>query len=74
MEEYSQKFKSLWDMVKAFGGLPGVHKGLIKGVLAMPGKMRDPYNATEEELMAVEAKVTKAVKAALLISGMDKKR
>ncbi len=33
VEEYSQKFKSLWDMVWAFGGLPGVYKGLVKGVL-----------------------------------------
>ncbi len=45
-----QKFKSLWDTVKVFRGSPGVHKGLVKGVLAMPGKTRDPYNAVEEEL------------------------
>jgi hypothetical protein len=40
----------------------------------MPGKRRDPYNVTEEEVMAAEEKVTKPVKAALLISGMDKER
>jgi hypothetical protein len=69
-----QNFKSLWDTVKVFGGLLGVHKGLVKGVLTMPGKARDPYNVTEEELAAAEEEVTEAVKAALLISGMDKKR
>ncbi len=74
VEEYLQTIKSLWDMVKVFGGSLGVHKGLVKGVLAMPGKMRDPYNVTEEELMAMEEEVTKAVKVALLISGADKKR
>ncbi len=74
VEEYSQNVKSLWDMVEAFRGLSGVHKGLVKGVLAMPRKTRDPYNVTEEELVAVEEKVTKAVKAALLISSADKKR
>ncbi len=42
VEEYMQNFKSLWDTVEAFGGFLGVHKGLVKGVLAMPGKMRDP--------------------------------
>jgi hypothetical protein len=40
-------------MGEAFRGLLGVHKGLVKGVLAMLGKTRDPYNVTEEELAAV---------------------
>jgi hypothetical protein len=61
-------------MVKAFRRLPGVHKGLIKGVLTMPGKTRDPYNIIEEELVAAEEEVTKAVKAVLLISNADKMR
>ena len=25
VEEYARNFKSLWDMVEAFGGLPGIH-------------------------------------------------
>ncbi len=29
VEEYSRNFKSLWDTVEAFGGLPGMQKGLI---------------------------------------------
>jgi hypothetical protein len=74
VEEYLQSFKSLWHMVEAFGGSPRVHKGLVKGVLAMSGKARDPNNVTEEELAVAEEEVTKAVKAALLISGVDKKR
>ncbi len=74
VEDYSQNFKSLWDMVEAFGESPGVHKKLVKGVLAMQGKTRDPYNITEEELAAAKEEVTEAVKAALLISGTDKKR
>ncbi len=28
-EEYARNFRSLWDMVEAFGGLPGIHKGLV---------------------------------------------
>jgi hypothetical protein len=40
----------------------------------MPGKTRDPYNVTEEELTTAEEEVTKAVKVALLISGTEKKR
>ncbi len=54
--------------------MPGVHKGLVKGVLAMPEKTRDPYNVTAEELAAMKEVVTKAVKAAPFISGVDKKR
>jgi hypothetical protein len=42
VEQYSQNCKSLWDTVKAFEGLPGVHKGLVMGVLPMPEKERDP--------------------------------
>jgi hypothetical protein len=33
MEKYSWNFKSLWDMVEAFGGSPGVHKGLVTSLL-----------------------------------------
>jgi hypothetical protein len=58
LEEYLQNFKSLWDTVEAFGGLPGVNKGLVKGVLTMPGKTRDPYNVTEEELAAMKEEAT----------------
>ncbi len=36
--------------------------------------MADPNNVTEDELAAMEAKVSEAVKGALLISGADKRR
>jgi hypothetical protein len=37
VDEYAHNFKSLWDTVKAFGGSPGIHKGLVKGLLTSPG-------------------------------------
>ena len=36
-DEYACNFKSLWDTLEVFGGLPGVHKGLVNGLLALPG-------------------------------------
>jgi hypothetical protein len=33
VEEYGWNFKSLWDMVEAFGGSPGIHKGLTDSIL-----------------------------------------
>jgi hypothetical protein len=37
VNEYAHNFKSLWDTVEAFGESPGIHKGLVKGLLALPG-------------------------------------
>ncbi len=37
INEYVHNFKSLWDKVEAFGGLPGIHKRLVKGLLILPG-------------------------------------
>ena len=34
VEEYGQNFKSLWDMVEAFRGSPGIHKRLTDSILA----------------------------------------
>ena len=33
VEEYGCNFRSLWDTVVAFGGSPGVHKGLVNAAL-----------------------------------------
>jgi hypothetical protein len=33
VEEYGRNFKSLWDTVEAFGGSPGVHRGLTDTIL-----------------------------------------
>ncbi len=34
VEEFGRNFRSLWEMVEAFGGSPGVHKGLVDGLLS----------------------------------------
>ena len=47
VKEYLQNFKSLWDMVEAFRGSPGIHKGLVEGLLKSPGRLVDPSNVTE---------------------------
>ncbi len=72
-EDYSRNLRSLWDTVEAFGGLPGVHKGLIEGLIRAPGRKADPNTVAEDELGAVKAEASEAVKAALLISGMDRR-
>jgi hypothetical protein len=37
VDEYAHNFKSLWDTVEAFGGSPGIHQGLVNGLLATLG-------------------------------------
>jgi hypothetical protein len=37
VDKYGRNFQSLWDTVEAFGGSPGVHKGLVDGLLRQPG-------------------------------------
>ncbi len=39
----------------------------------MPGQVAGPNNVTEDELAAVEAEASEAVKGALLIHGVDKR-
>ncbi len=34
VEEFGRNFQSLWETVEAFGGSPGVHKGLVDGLLS----------------------------------------
>ncbi len=34
VEEFGCNFRSLWETVEAFGGSPGVHKGLVDGLLS----------------------------------------
>ncbi len=33
VEEYTRNFNSLWDTDEAFGGTPGLQKGLVEGML-----------------------------------------
>jgi hypothetical protein len=74
VKEYARNLRSLWDTVEAFEGSPGVHKGLVEGLIRTPEQVADPNNVTEDELAAVEAKVSEAVKGALLISSTNKRR
>ena len=34
MDEFGRNFQSLWETVEAFRGSPGVHKGLVDGLLS----------------------------------------
>ncbi len=34
VEKFRCNFRSLWETVEAFGGSPGVHKGLVNGMLS----------------------------------------
>ncbi len=64
VEEYARNLRSLWDTVEAFRGSPGVHKGLVEGLIRMSRRVADPNNMTEDEFAAVEAEVSEAVKGA----------
>jgi hypothetical protein len=73
VEEYSWNFRSFWNTVEAFGGLPGVHKGLVAGILKEPGRVSGS-SPTPTKIKNVEEEASKSVKAVLLISGADKRR
>ena len=69
IKEYGRNFRFLWDTVKAFGGLPEVHTGLVKAALK---SVRGRPNVAQ--IKGTEETMSKAVKAALLISGADRRR
>ena len=71
VEEYGRKFKSLWDTMEAFGGLPGIHKGLTDSLLAATVTSGSP---TAAQIKQVGEELSKAVKAALLISRANRQR
>jgi hypothetical protein len=72
VEEYGRNLKSLWDTVEAFGGSPGVHKGLTNTILK--GVVPTGEVAMAAQVMAAEEESSEKVKAALLISGADRQR
>ena len=72
VEEYGRNLKSLWDTVEAFGGSPGVHKGLTDTILM--GAVPAGEVATAAQVMTAEEESNEKVKAALLISGADRQR
>ena len=75
MEDYSRNLKSLWDTAKAFVAFPGILRGLVEGwLIAKPGLISDINNITNAERAEAETETSDAVKAALLISGSDKRR
>jgi hypothetical protein len=51
-----------------------MQKGLIHGLLKLPGRVRYPDNVMVKEFEAAEDEETKTVKAVLLISGANKAR
>jgi hypothetical protein len=71
MEEYRHNFRSLWDTVEAFDGSPGVHEGLVRGILSNVMQGTTP---TAKERSDAEETACEAVKAALLISGADRRK
>ena len=71
VEEYGRNFRSLWDTVEVFIGSPGVHEGLVRGILS--NSMRGTTPTAHERSDAEEAS-SEAVKAALLISGADRRK
>ncbi len=60
--------------MEAFGGLPGVHKGLVDGLLRQPGQVCDKDNITDNERKSAEEEANESVKGTLLISGAEKRR
>jgi hypothetical protein len=67
-EEYSRNFRSLWDMVEAFGGLPGIHKGLVDAELVT----KNIINPLPAQTKATQEVANEVVQAVLLISGVDR--
>jgi hypothetical protein len=74
INQYGCNFRSVWDMVEVFGGLPGVHKGLVNVLLKDPSWVNNIYNVTPKEHTEAKETICKAVKAAMLISGADKRQ
>ena len=67
VKEYVRNFRSLWDTVEAFGGLPGIHRGLVDAELDRRGLT----NPNDAQIDAAENVAVEQVKAALLISSPD---
>ncbi len=74
VNQYGRNFRSLWGMVKAFRGLPGVHKRLVEELVKNPSQVNNVNNVTPKECREADETACKVVKAALLISGADKRQ
>ena len=73
MEEFGRNFQSLWETVEVFGGSPGVHKGLVNGLLSNMTQAKDVHKPTDQEIAKTVDDSCEAVKATLLVSGADKR-
>ena len=74
VEDYSHNLTSLWDTAKAFGASPGIHRVLVGGwLLAEPGRIANVNNITDAEQAEAETQTSDEVKAAIIISGADKR-
>ncbi len=67
VEDYARNFKSLWDTIEAFGGSPGIHRGLVDTELDRRGLT----NPDDAQIEAAENVAVEQVKTTLLISGAD---
>jgi hypothetical protein len=72
MQEYGRNFRSLWVTVEAFGGTPGIHKGLTDALLTPMTSIGGVPSAAQQK--KAEEDSSEAVKAALLISRADRRR
>ncbi len=72
VEEYGRNLKSLWDTVEAFGGYPGLHKGMMEALTKDATRFANAGAPTEDEITKMENEAKEAMKTALLISGADK--
>jgi hypothetical protein len=74
VEEFGRNFQSLWETVEAFGGGPGVHKGLVDGLLSDTTQVKDMRKLTDQEIAKAKDDACEAVKAVLLVSRADKQQ
>ncbi len=74
VEEYGRNLKSLWDTVEAFGGSPGLHKGMMEALAKDTMRFANAGAPMENEITKMENEAKEAMKAALLISGADKQQ
>jgi hypothetical protein len=74
VEQYGQNFRAFWDTMEAFGGSPGIHKGLVHVLLKDGTQVVTVGRPTNDERKGAKEDATESVKAALLISGANKNR
>ncbi len=73
VEEYGRNLKSLYDSVEAFGGSPGLHKGMMEALAKDVVRFANVGAPTKDEITKIENEANEAMKMALLISGADKR-